>query len=545
MKNKLKLTLVISLFLFHFLSAQTVELVEDFTLGTGSSFDEGYFTILGSTDSLALFTLRGNPFNTQLWASNGQASESELIAQFSGSFLYDFIPYKNEFILLTITPDQYQIWRTDGTTPGTFPFHVETSEISKVTIIEDYIYFSVDNPGGSSVLKRFDIILDFPEEIYDFEGPDGILDMVAFDENKLAVLGRTSTARSLFISDATTNETEEVFEINTGEEEDHFNNMIAMEDKFFFFYNFPNSSDPYKLYVSDGSNEGTIELAKFDFIPDHRADRSSFVFNNNLFFKAEPHNSNFGEARLFTSDGTIDGTFFLDPNPNEYLAPSQFTVYNNELYFKGDFCCSTFGIFKTDGTLPGTSLQISGQTLGLGGNFLESDLLSHNGFLVFNGIREETGSEIWISDGTETGTQVIDFIEGEEGISPQVLTSSDNFLYFTGTENATGTELYKLDTEGEVTSLEIIEDQHAINISPNPIDVDQSNLVCNFSGFDHFKNCTINIYNSQGQFIQTQKIDPTQEVQLINLPSLNSGLYFINFNLDNKKVLTKKFVVMD
>ncbi len=75
-----------------------------------------------------------------------------------------------------------------------------------------------------------------------------------------------------------------------------------------------------------------------------------------------------------------------------------------------------------------------------------------NGKLIFPGITEENGRELWISDGTEAGTLMIkDIYPGTESSRPQSLMEMEGMVYFNA-ENETGWRLYKTDGTPEGTS---------------------------------------------------------------------------------------------
>ncbi|CAM1345282.1 ELWxxDGT repeat protein [Tenacibaculum amylolyticum] len=80
------------------------------------------------------------------------------------------------------------------------------------------------------------------------------------------------------------------------------------------------------------------------------------------------------------------------------------------------------------------------------------NLIEFKGKLIFSADNEEYGDELWISDGTPEGTELLADIEaGRLSSSPRYLTILGDKLYFRADDNATGQELWSTDGTPEGT----------------------------------------------------------------------------------------------
>lgn len=146
---------------------------------------------------------------------------------------------------------------------------------------------------------------------------------------------------------------------------------------------------------------------------------------------------------LWQSDGTDTGTQMVkDIYPDEdqfppydpYSSdPQELTDVNGTIYFQADTGLQDgYGkeLWKSDGTAAGTNIV---KDIDTGGNANPRNLVNVNGTLFFvaaDGVGGH-GDEVWKSDGTEAGTVLLQDLKPDgSGSNPSWLTSAGGKLYF-------------------------------------------------------------------------------------------------------------------
>jgi len=93
------------------------------------------------------------------------------------------------------------------------------------------------------------------------------------------------------------------------------------------------------------------------------------------------------------------------------------------------------------------------------------ELLSYNNTLIFTANNQTFGKELWKSDGTRTGTQMIqDINSGPVSSNPTEITLCNNTLFFNANNGISGAEIWK--SNGTITGTHLIKD---INLAINEI----------------------------------------------------------------------------
>lgn len=141
-----------------------------------------------------------------------------------------------------------------------------------------------------------------------------------------------------------------------------------------------------------------------------------------------------------------------DMPPNFSSGPSEFTPFDGSMFFLATDHGHGRELWRTNGTLADTYLvkdiyQSIGN--GAGGN-----LVVQGGRLYFGGegpglVGEHYGLELWSTDGTEEGTQmVIDLVPGVAGSNPTNLTLSGSGIFYWANTPEFGSELWIYGAEG-------------------------------------------------------------------------------------------------
>lgn len=230
--------------------------------------------------------------------------------------------------------------------------------------------------------------------------------------------------------------------------------IAAYNNNIYFSYN--DGVHGYELWVSDGTAAGTVLFKDIYAGSSGSNPRAFTVANNKLFFMADDIN---GERRLYVSDGTSAGTTVIK---NNYISLfngfTDFAVLNKDIYFTSDNGTGTgTGLWKSNGTLAGTKLVKPNIYPGtMGGNYAVL-----NNSLYFSCDDNIHGSELWVTNGSNAGTHIVKNLKADGGGvfgngAPQNLIVYNNKIYFEASDDAHGAELFV--TDGTQTGTKLVKD---------------------------------------------------------------------------------------
>ncbi|MBL0012259.1 MAG: T9SS type A sorting domain-containing protein [Flavobacterium sp.] len=138
---------------------------------------------------------------------------------------------------------------------------------------------------------------------------------------------------------------------------------------------------------------------------------------------------------------------------------STFITIGDILYFIGTDPVNGIELWRSDGTAAGTYLVKNINPTG-DVNFVDSnigELTVYNGKIVFSATDGVNGQELWISDGTNTGTFMLNDIRlGATGSTPTDLFVFNNEIYFTASDGIVGREIWK--SNGTSSGLSLLKD---------------------------------------------------------------------------------------
>jgi ELWxxDGT repeat protein len=328
----------------------------------------------------------------------------------------------------------------------------------------------MDNNLGQVVLVK-DINLGFSRS-YDYGGeyqstywltpvsssPGGL---VEFNDKLYFSADNRENGRELFVSDGTAEGTQLAADIYPGSNNSFPSGLVEFNDKLYFNAN--DGETGYELFVSDGTAEGT-QLAADIYPGSNSSYPSSLVeFKDKLYFLA-------GKTgyELFVSDGTAEGTQLVAdfyPGENNYgysniSSPNGLVEFNEKLYFSADNGETGNELFVSDGTAEGTQLVADlypgENNYGYSNSSSPNGLVEFNEKLYFSADNGENGNALFVSDGTAEGTQLlVDLYPGENnyGSDPSNLVEFNGKLYFTADNGENGNELFVSDGTAEGTQL--------------------------------------------------------------------------------------------
>ncbi|MEM8721502.1 MAG: ELWxxDGT repeat protein [Cyanobacteria bacterium P01_G01_bin.39] len=393
----------------------------------------------------------------------------------NGSFLKSFTEYDDKLYFSANDGEHgEELWVSDGTTAGTrlvaninpgvrndgFGY---SSLLSGFTEYDGKLYFSANDGETGGELWVSDgtssgtqLVADINPEVsgYGYPFDSSVSQLTVFDDKLYFTANDGEKGNELWVSDGTKSGTQLVADINP-EESDYgyiFGSSISYlteyDDKLYFTAD--DGKHGNELWVSDGTTEGTKLVA--DINPDVDSFENPLgsrvygltEFNDKLYFTADD-----GEhgAELWVSDGTTEGTQLLvdiNPKSNEYGAygsyTAGFTVFNDKLYFTADDGEHGNELWVSDGTTEGTQLLVDinpgAGNYGVNSSYA-AGFTEFNDKLYFNADDGQTGGELWVSDGTKEGTQLLADIDPKVykystgGSFPNDFTEFEDQLYFT------------------------------------------------------------------------------------------------------------------
>ena len=419
-----------------------------------------------SVNDFLFFSANDGIHGIELWKSNGTEGGTVMVKDInpgighSGSGGFHYVAGTLYFSADDSVHGR-ELWKTDGTESGT-------------VMIKDI------NPSGSSVSwisKNIDGTLYFVAddgihglELWKSDGTEMstvmVKDINPSGDSFASPVSSTSVAGSFFLraddgvhgselwmSDGTASGTKMVKDIRPGAEGSYWvpGFYLVSDDKLFFPAN--DGTHGNELWISDGTEAGT-ELVK-DTDPSYGGIDCMYgcihsIINGLLFFEVYTQNDGF---ELWVSDGTEPGTRMvkdINPGPGSGRDCSlncSWATIDGILYFAATDGTNGRELWRSDGTEAGTVMVKNINAFG-------PDDVSRSGpkhftevnnvffFTADDGIH---GEELWRSDGTETGTNMVqDIFSGTSGSEPWNLLVSGQRLFFVADDGVHGMELWAL-----------------------------------------------------------------------------------------------------
>ena len=289
----------------------------------------------------------------------------------------------------------------------------------------------------------------------------------------------------------------------------------------FFFFVLNDDQHGVELWRSDGSTSGT-HIVK-DINPGARSSSPNHfvLLDSILFFTAD---DGVHHEELWRSDGTSEGTYLVKDIFSGSTTINSIGVWGSDLIIHSEDD-SGISLWRSDGTSSGTmvitesffedtafDLNVNNILYRQKKHFmlkpLDENFCRLDNITFFVAKDEITGSELWRTDGTHSGTSLVkDICYGVNSSQITAISSVTGLIYFSGNDGHTGSELWKSD--GTAAGTMLVKD-----IMPGA----DSSLPRNFTAFGDkvvfsvFGTDGIELWISDGSSIGTTKVFPVTTI---------------------------------
>ena len=351
------------------------------------------------------------------------------------------------------SPGGFGLWITDGTTAGTRPVK-KIAVIGNLVAIGNRLLFVARDGANGAELWTSDGTEPGTVLVRDIRpGPDD-----AFDSDERYNTFADAGGTVLFVAD------DGVHGVRLWRTDGTAAGTVPVDDAHglqptgrVLLYPWADDAHGVELWRSDGTAAGTFRLSDINPGPDGSDPTYFTSLDGTVFFSARDAEHG---TELWKSDGSEAGTVLVsDLRPRKGNSnPYDLTPVDGELFFRATSCCGELAaLWRTDGTALGTVLVRRFADVGFNGFAGAVDL---NGRLMSVQADPTHGLELWISDGTEGGTEIVrDINPGSAHAWPNSLTVVNGVVLFTADDGTHGQELWRSDGTPDGTVL--VRDIHA------------------------------------------------------------------------------------
>lgn len=479
------------------------QLVKDIQKGITSNFEfefdnKGILHYFTAFDNKLFFSFDDEVNGNELWVSDGTEAGTkifkELIPGKVGASVSRITLFNNKiYFVASNNSNGSELWMSDGTEAGTqlvrdiHPGQAD-SFIYALTVVGNKLFFSADDGTNGQELWVSDGTeagTQLAKNIIAGAAGTSFSHTIAFDNKLFFVTDDKINGAELWVSDGSEVGTKIVKDIYPGLSNAFPRNLVVAGNQLFFSANdgvngselwktdgteagtvlvkdlsqgnsgFPSISESItvgnkllfrflnNVWISDGTDAGTKEIKafnsqNFEGIPGFFA-----IVGANIYFSA---GDGLG-GELWVTDGTEVGTKLVKDivvgkqGVSSTTESENIVKVGNKLFFpSGRFSSPSRNLTISDGTAAGT---IVSPTVSIGrGNRVSTEF---KGKFYFVGIGSAAGSELWESDGTETGTKIVKDINNSSSSFIFWLAASDNLLFFNADDGIHGNELWVSD----------------------------------------------------------------------------------------------------
>jgi ELWxxDGT repeat protein len=415
---------------------------------------------LFSDGTTLYFSGRVEAYQSELWASDGTPEGTRVVKELDpGALSPRYFAATSDAVFFSGNHPDYgvELWRTDGQESGTYQVRdifpaSEGSGVRDMTRLRGELVFGAFSSEFGEELWASDgsyagtrIVKDIQPGVDGSLGRDGFVNLNSrvffFADDGL-------TGVELWSSDGTESGTSLVIDINPGPGDSghryaplNSRKLVRVGDIFYFAADDGVHGD--ELWRSDGSAAGTFMVSDIYAEGDSGPSQITAV-GARVYFTATTEQG----RKLWLSDGTEAGTYPVDYRSPRSPSAQNLTEVGGKLFFVSDGCspttqsgCTPSGreLFVTDGTAEGTiNLDLRPGNA----SSYPQHLTSSNGRLYFSASNDGQATNLWVSDGTTTGTVQV---TTDAPFAPSAITDVNSTLLFSGYDATHGRELWASD----------------------------------------------------------------------------------------------------
>ncbi len=336
-----------------------------------------------------------------------------------------------------------ELWRTDGTSRGTFLLKdvypgTKGSDIRTFAEYNGWLFFAANDGVHGLELWRSDGTPEGTELVRDIvlgSGNGGPSGFTVFGGKLYFLTTGPGGTRQLWRTDGTRDGTVRVSTKVTASDSDFPNGgLVRVGGSLFFAGN--DGTTGNELWKTNGTEEGTVRVKDLQPGATGSEPQRLTAFGGALYFAATDGTSG---RELWRSDGTEEGTRLvteLVSGNNTAETPSTLVATPTRLFFSLTGGTAS-ALYATDGTAAGTAQLVDFKALG--GSGLLYGMTAQGDTLFFFGNEPVVGTELWTSDGTPSGTRRIgNDLFPNNGPRPDALTVVGDTVYFVANTPGTG-----------------------------------------------------------------------------------------------------------
>lgn len=413
------------------------------------------------------------PGNCSSHRDDNQYQNYPIMAEINGQYVFYAVdrewPFNNE------------IYITDGSESGTYLLKdispgpqssLSLTNVFKILMpFNNAIYFIADDSISGKEMWRTDGTTSGTNLLVDFNVGTGTGASPNYDHN---VINNTliyrcnggSGNRLCFLAPGSSSPDSTALGIGASSD------LIFAEDKVFFAKG--NSSSSATLWVSDGTVAGTISTGVTSNIRD-----MLFYYDGYVYYTVLD-----SVYSVYRSNGTVPGTnLVLTGKRPPYLSETESSYqrfhisWNNKILMNVMHSLQNYELYISDGTEQGTYLLKEINTDSLFASPQNQPKMSsspawfceYRNKVYFAAQSTEFDRELWMTDGTEAGTvRLLDIYAGPNGSGPAEVQTIGSGLMFVATDSAHGRELWVSDGTAAGT--------RCLDLRPGPESSDVRNI---------------------------------------------------------------------